>query len=56
MILPEYHSRDFALDGTLVSWVVFVVAKGVPTMLTAATLVLVVLRILIAWREWRSPK
>jgi hypothetical protein len=48
--------KALALDGTLVSWVAFVVARGVPGMLTAATLVLVVIRILIAWREWRAPK
>jgi hypothetical protein len=48
--------KALALDGTLVSWVAFVVARGVPGMLTAATLVLVVIRILIAWREWRVLK
>jgi hypothetical protein len=48
--------KGLALDGTLVSWVAFVVARGVPAMLTVATLVLVVLRILIAFREWRRGK
>jgi hypothetical protein len=53
MILPE-SPRDLAMDGSLAAWGAFVVAKGLPTMVTLATLVLLVIRIMIAWRKWRD--
>jgi hypothetical protein len=53
MLLPE-SPREMAFDGPLAAWAAFVVAKGLPTMITLATLVLIILRIMIAWRKWRS--
>lgn len=41
------------MDGTLVSWAVFVLATGVPYLIGVATLILVFIRILIAVREYR---
>jgi hypothetical protein len=52
MILPE-SPKALALDGTLAAWGTFVILKGVPALITLATLVLIVLRVMIAWRDWR---
>jgi hypothetical protein len=41
------------LDGALTTWAIFVLANGVPYLIGIATLVLVILRIMLAWREWR---
>ena len=44
----------YILDSGLAAWVGFVLLRGVPALITMATLVLVLLRVLIAWREWRQ--
>lgn len=53
MILPE-SPRALALDGTLATWATFVIVNGLPALITVGTLILIVLRVLIAWREWRQ--
>jgi len=53
VILPE-SPKALALDGTLISWAAFVVAKGLPFLITLSTLVLIVLRIMIGVREYRK--
>lgn len=53
MFVPE-SPQDLALDGTLAAWAGFVIVKGLPALVTVATLVLLVIRIMIAWRKWRQ--
>jgi hypothetical protein len=45
--------KALALDGSLVTWATFVIVKGLPALITMATLILICIRVLIAWREWR---
>jgi hypothetical protein len=46
--------RALGLDGSLVAWAVWVVTVGAGTLVTLATLVLILLRIAIAIRELRK--
>lgn len=52
--LHSLTPKTLALDGSLLTWVAFVLGKGVTGMIAAATLVLLVLRVLIAIREYRK--
>ena len=55
MILPE--SPQAALgDGLLIAWATWVVTSGLPTLVTAATLIVLILRGMILWRQWRTGK
>ena len=53
MILPE-SPKALAFDGTLTAWCVWVLANGVPEMIAVGTLILIVLRIVIAVKELRK--
>jgi hypothetical protein len=52
MILPE-SPKALALDGGLVAWGVWIVAHGAAAMVTILTIVILALRALIAWRDWK---
>jgi hypothetical protein len=52
VILPE-SPKGLAFDGSLTAWAVYVFTNAVPEMVALGTLILVVLRIMILWRQWR---
>jgi hypothetical protein len=53
MMLPE-SPRALAVDGTLFAWATWVLIKGVPAAIAIVTLATVILRLMIAWRQWRA--
>jgi hypothetical protein len=52
MILPE-SPKALALDGTLVTWIVWVAAKGSSAILIGLAIAISIVRLLILWRQWR---
>jgi hypothetical protein len=53
MFVPE-HPKTFLLDGGLTTWALFVLAHGAAAVISALTIALLALRVLIAYREWRG--
>jgi hypothetical protein len=53
VILPE-SPKALAFDGTLAAWAMWVITVGAPAIVTLCTIVLLVLRIVIAVRELRK--
>lgn len=41
------------MDGTLMAWGIWLVAHGAEGLTIVLTLVLLTLRVMIAWRQWR---
>lgn len=53
VILPE-SPKALLLDSSLLAWGAWVLINGVPAMIALVTLATVILRLMIAWRQWRS--
>lgn len=48
--------KAMALDGTLAAWGVWVVVHGAEAITALLTMALLILRLMIAWRQWRHEK
>ena len=55
MSVPESPGA-LVLDGSLLAWSAWVLINGVPAMIALVTLATVILRLMIAWRQWRAGK
>jgi uncharacterized membrane-anchored protein len=55
VILPE-SPKALVLDGTLLAWGAWVLINGVPALIALVTLATVILRLMIAWRQWRAGR
>lgn len=45
--------RALAFDGTLTTWAVYVITHSPTVLIEIGTLILVVIRIMLLWRQWR---
>jgi cellobiose-specific phosphotransferase system component IIA len=48
--------RAFAADGSLVTWVTFLLLHGATALMTVLTIAVLVLRLMILSRQWRQGK
>jgi hypothetical protein len=53
--LPE-SPRALVGDGALVSWALWLLAHGATVVITALTIALMSVRLMILWRQWRLGK
>jgi hypothetical protein len=54
VIVPE-SPKALVLDGTLGAWALWVVVHGAAALTVVLTIAILVLRLLIAWRDYRRP-
>lgn len=55
MIFSE-SPKALAMDGTLAAWALFVVIHGAEVITAVLTIALLVIRLMIAWRQWKAGK
>jgi hypothetical protein len=55
VILPE-SPKALAVDGTLAAWVAWLIAHGATAVMTALTISILFMRLLILIRQWRTGK
>lgn len=55
MTIPE-SPKALVGDGALLTWAGYVLAHPASTTITGLTIAIMVLRLMMMWRQWRSGK